>query len=146
MRAAGQAVRWTATFGVAAFLAGAGAAAAQPAGAARLPVLPQDASPLPVPDPAARTVDGSADLRAALDALAALPGEPGIVSAAGVTRDETPLLTLENPSAFDLSRPERRLVLVGGLAGDPRRRPASCSTRCGGSSPRRRRRSGRGGR
>ena len=62
--------------------------------------------------------DGTADLRAALDALAALPGEPRIVSAAGVTRDETPLLTVENPSAFDLSRPERRIVLVGGLDGD----------------------------
>ena len=62
--------------------------------------------------------DGTADLPAGLDALAALPGEPGIVSAAGVTRDETPLLTLENPSAFDLSRPERRMVLVGGLDGD----------------------------
>ena len=59
------------------------------------------------------------DLRAALDALAAVAGEPGIVSAAGVTRDETPLLTLENPSPFDASRPERRIVLVGGLDGDP---------------------------
>ena len=63
--------------------------------------------------------DGTADLRAAIDALAALAGEPSIVSAAGVARDETPLLTLENPSPFDPSRPERRLVLVGGLVGDP---------------------------
>ena len=62
---------------------------------------------------------GTDDLRAALDALAAVAGEPRIVSAAGVTRDETPLLTLENPSPFDASRPERRLVLVGGLDGDP---------------------------
>ena len=62
--------------------------------------------------------DETADPRAALDALAALPGEPRIVSAAGVTRDETPLLTLENPSPFDPSRAERRLVLVGGLDGD----------------------------
>ena len=61
---------------------------------------------------------GTADLREALDALAALPGEPRIVSAAGVTRDETPLLTLEDPSPFDVSRPERRIVLVGGLDGD----------------------------
>ena len=117
MRAAGQAVRWTVMFGVVAFLAGA-AAAAPPAGDARLLVLPQDAGARPVRDPAARTVGGTSDLRAALDALAALPGEPAIVSAAGVTRDETPLLTLENPSAFDLSRPERRIVLVGGLDGD----------------------------
>ena len=62
---------------------------------------------------------GTDDLRAALDAVAAVGGEPGTVSAAGVTRDETPLLTLENPSPFDASRPERRLVLVGGLDGDP---------------------------
>ncbi len=58
------------------------------------------------------------DLRAALDALAAVAGEPRIVSAAGVTRNETPLLTIENPSPFDASRPERRIVLVGGLDGD----------------------------
>ena len=61
---------------------------------------------------------GTAELRAALDALAALPGEPRIVSAAGVTRDETSLLTLEDPSPFDAARPERRLVIVGGLDGD----------------------------
>ena len=59
------------------------------------------------------------ELREALDALAATAGEPSIVSAAGVTRDETRLLTLENPSPFDPFRPERRLVLVGGLDGDP---------------------------
>ena len=57
------------------------------------------------------------DLRAALQALAALPGEPRTVSAAGTTRDDVPLLTLENGSPFDPSRPERRLVLVGGLNG-----------------------------
>ncbi len=62
--------------------------------------------------------EGTADLRTALDALAALPGEPRIVSAAGVARDETPLLTLENPSPFDAARPQRRLVIVGGLDGD----------------------------
>ena len=64
--------------------------------------------------------DGTVELRTALDALAALPGEPSIVSAAGVTRDETRLLTLENPSPFDASRAARRLVLVGGLDGDSR--------------------------
>ena len=58
------------------------------------------------------------DLRAALEALAALPGEPRTVSAAGTTRDDVPLLTLENGSPFEASRPERHLVLVGGLNGD----------------------------
>ncbi len=58
------------------------------------------------------------DLRAALEALAAVPGEPRTVSAAGMTRDDVPLLTLENGLPFDPSRPERRLVLVGGLDGD----------------------------
>ena len=58
------------------------------------------------------------DVRAALEALAALPGEPRSVSAAGTTRDDVPLLTLENSSPFDPSRPERRVVLVGGLNGD----------------------------
>ncbi len=57
-------------------------------------------------------------LRAALETLAALPGEPRTVSAAGMTRDDVPLLTLENDAAFEISRPERRLVLVGGLDGD----------------------------
>ena len=63
--------------------------------------------------------DEASSLRAALNEVAALEGEPSLVSAAGVTRDETPLLTLENPSPFDPSRPERRIVLVGGLEGDP---------------------------
>ena len=58
------------------------------------------------------------DVRAALGALAAIPGEPRMVSAAGTTRDGVPLLTLENGSPFDPARPERRLVLVGGLSGD----------------------------
>ena len=58
------------------------------------------------------------DLRAALDAIAAIGGEPGIVSAAGMTRDDLPLLTLENDAPFDASRPQRRLVIVGGLDGD----------------------------
>jgi unsaturated rhamnogalacturonyl hydrolase len=46
-------------------------------------------------------------------AVAALPGEPRIVSAAGVTRDETPILTIENPGALDPAASKRRLVLVG---------------------------------
>ncbi|MCY4638703.1 MAG: glycoside hydrolase family 88 protein [Acidobacteria bacterium] len=62
---------------------------------------------------------GTAELAAALDTVAAVGGEPRIVSGAGMTRDDVPLLTLENGVPFDTSRPERRLVLVGGLDGDP---------------------------
>ena len=61
---------------------------------------------------------GGGELPAALAALAALGGEPRIVSAAGTTRDDAPLLTLENGWPFDAARPERRLVIVGGLDGD----------------------------
>ena len=53
-----------------------------------------------------------------LNAVAALPGEPRVVSAAGVTRDETPLLTIENPAAFDPSETKLRVVIMGGLDGD----------------------------
>ena len=60
----------------------------------------------------------TASLDADLRAVAALPGEPGIVSAGGVTRSETPLLTIENPSAFDPASTKLRLVIVGGLDGD----------------------------
>ena len=58
--------------------------------------------------------EDAGDVRAALDALAAVPSEPRTLSAAGTTRDDVPLLTLENGSPFDSSRPERRLVLIGG--------------------------------
>jgi hypothetical protein len=61
-----------------------------------------------------------APLDADLKALAALPGEPSRLSAAGITRAETPLVTLENPSAFDPASTHLRVVLVGGLDGDPR--------------------------
>jgi len=64
--------------------------------------------------PVAASIDS--DLRA----LAALPGEPRIVSAAGITRNDTPLLTLENPSPFDPGSAKLRLVIVGGLDGDER--------------------------
>ena len=60
----------------------------------------------------------TADLAAALKAVAAVGGEPRIVSGAGMTRDDVPLITLENGAPFVASRPERRLVLVGGLDGD----------------------------
>jgi unsaturated rhamnogalacturonyl hydrolase len=58
-------------------------------------------------------------VESALREMAALRGEPRLLSAAGVTRDEHPLLTIENPAAFDDS-PNRRLVIVGGLDGDER--------------------------
>jgi len=60
------------------------------------------------------TIIVDADLRA----VAALPGEPSIVSAGGVTRSEMPLLTIENPSAFDPAATKLRLAIVGGLDGD----------------------------
>ena len=59
-------------------------------------------------------------LRTELSALAELAGEPRFVSAGGVTRDETSLLTLENGASFDPEDTHRRLVLVGGLDGDTR--------------------------
>ena len=61
---------------------------------------------------------GTAELAAALDTVTAIGGEPRIVSGAGMTRDDVPLLTLENGAPFDATRPGRRLVLVGGLDGD----------------------------
>ena len=61
---------------------------------------------------------GATELAAALDTVAAIGGEPRIVSGAGMTRDDVPLLTLENGAPFDASHPERRLVLVGGLDGN----------------------------
>ena len=42
-----------------------------------------------------------------------------MVSAAGVTRSDTPLLTIENTATFGNSE-QRRLVIVGGLNGDER--------------------------
>ncbi len=49
-------------------------------------------------------------------AVASLPGEPSIVAAAGLTNAESPILTIENQSAFDVTSPEmtkRRVVLFG---------------------------------
>ena len=60
----------------------------------------------------ATTID--ADLRA----IAALPGEPSLVSAGGITRRDTAMATLENPSPFEAVTTVRRLVLVGGFDGD----------------------------
>jgi unsaturated rhamnogalacturonyl hydrolase len=66
--------------------------------------------------PAAAAIASDAELKA----LAALPGEPRIVSAAGITRADTPLLTIENGSAFDPASAKLRLVIIGGLDGDSR--------------------------
>ena len=64
----------------------------------------------------------SAALAATLDSdlrvVAALPGEPARIAAAAVTRDELPILTIENDGAFDTSSGRRRLVILGGLNGD----------------------------
>ena len=64
-------------------------------------------------------VGAPGELRAALDALAQVAGEPRLVSAAGLTRDDTPLLTIENSSPFNTTGAERRIVIVGGLDGNP---------------------------
>lgn len=69
---------------------------------------------------ASPAIAAAASLDADLKAIASLAGEPAIVSAAGITRSETPLLTIENPSAFDPASTKLRLVLVGGLDGDER--------------------------
>src|SRR5439155_13579271 len=60
----------------------------------------------------------STTLDADLRAVAAVAGEPSRVSAAGITRDESPVLTLENAEAFDPAATKRRVVLVGGIDGD----------------------------
>jgi hypothetical protein len=62
---------------------------------------------------------GAAPLQAEIAAVAALPGDPATVAAAGVTRDDTPMLTIETerPSPFDAPT-ARRLVIVGGIGGD----------------------------
>jgi hypothetical protein len=55
----------------------------------------------------------------AVGAVATLDGEPRIVAAAGVTRDEKPIRTIENPGAFDAADARRRVVLIGAPSGDP---------------------------
>jgi unsaturated rhamnogalacturonyl hydrolase len=58
------------------------------------------------------------DIETDLRAVAAVAGEPHVVSAGGITRRDTVLSTLENSSAFDPPTVARRLVLIGGLEGD----------------------------
>jgi len=58
-------------------------------------------------------------LEADLRAVAALAGEPHLVGAAGVLKDETPVLTLENPDAFDAASTKLRAVIfASGTSGD----------------------------
>lgn len=55
----------------------------------------------------------------AITAIARLPGEPASVGAAGLTRGETRLVTIENRSAFETpTTGTYRLVLVAGLDSD----------------------------
>ena len=56
------------------------------------------------------------NLGVSVEEVAALPGDPESVSAGGLTRNETPLLTIENRTAFGVSL-KRRLVIVAGLEG-----------------------------
>ena len=51
-----------------------------------------------------------------LQAVARLPGEPSIVSAVSLTRDDRPILTLENNSAFDAESTKRRVVVYAGAS------------------------------
>ena len=60
-----------------------------------------------------------AELRASLESVARIDGAPEVVSAGGITRDETRLLTIENRTPYRESADRRRLVLVGGLDGGP---------------------------
>ena len=60
----------------------------------------------------------AADLAADLQQIAKLPGAPSIVSAAGITSDDLPVLTIENASAFDPASTRKRAVLTGAGAVD----------------------------
>src|SRR5215212_1407601 len=60
----------------------------------------------------------AAPLESEIRAVAALPGEPAIVSAAGVRKDDTPILTLENPDAFDTASTRRRAVIYASGSSD----------------------------
>ena len=59
-----------------------------------------------------------AELVAAMTDIAALTGEPSVLSAAGLTNAMDPLLTIENTSAFAPADTRRRVVFVAGLDGD----------------------------
>ena len=55
-------------------------------------------------------------LRSDLNNLATLPGQPATVSAGGLTRNQTQLLTIENLTPYSAST-KRRIVIVAGLDG-----------------------------
>jgi hypothetical protein len=69
---------------------------------------------------AASALLAASPLDAEVRAVAALAGEPRVVSAAGVTRDEASILTIENTTAFDPADAKRRVVLIGGPGTDDR--------------------------
>ena len=55
------------------------------------------------------------ELARSLEAVGSLPGEPSSVTAAGITRTDERILTVERGG--DVDGPEKRLVIVGGLDG-----------------------------
>ena len=56
----------------------------------------------------------AATIESDLRAVAALPGEPRIVSAAALTKDDRPILTLENTQAFDPPEKLRAVIYAAG--------------------------------
>lgn len=60
----------------------------------------------------------SQSLDADIRAVAAIPGEPSAIGAAGLSANDEPALTLENELAFDFASGIRRLVIVGGPAAE----------------------------
>ncbi|HMD36400.1 MAG TPA: glycoside hydrolase family 88 protein [Vicinamibacterales bacterium] len=62
----------------------------------------------------------AASLASDLQAIAKLPGEPSIVSAAGLDANGEPVLTLENPSAFDPRSQKKRIVIFAAGGSDQR--------------------------
>ena len=59
-----------------------------------------------------------ASVEAQLRAVAALPGEPRTIAAAGLTKADDPILSIENTGAFDVSSRARRVAILGGFDGD----------------------------
>lgn len=57
-------------------------------------------------------------LDAQIRAVAQLQGQPRVVAAAGLTKSDEPILTLEGDDAFDSASRRRRLVVIGGFDGD----------------------------
>lgn len=63
---------------------------------------------------ASAVIAAAPPFESALRAVALLPGEPSAITAAGAAMDDTPVLAIENASAFDPESTRRRLVLIGG--------------------------------